>query len=51
LPTDSADTIFFSIDRELHYEPFHRDFGPLNMAMLYRYVNKLSAIMKVRLAP
>lgn len=46
VPTDTADTIFFSIDRELHYEPFHRDFGPLNMAMLYRYVNKLSAIMK-----
>jgi hypothetical protein len=27
-----------STDAELHYEPFHKDFGPLNMAMLYRFV-------------
>lgn len=45
VPVDTADMIFFSIDTELHYEPFHRDFGPLNMAMLYRYVNRLTALL------
>lgn len=48
VPADTAEMIFFSIDTELHYEPFHRDFGPLNMAMLYRYVNRLTALLNVR---
>ena len=34
-------------DNELRYEPFHRDFGPLNMAMLYRYCTRLSMLLKV----
>lgn len=29
---------YFSIDTELIYEPFFADFGPLNLAMTYRYI-------------
>jgi cell division cycle 14 len=37
---------FFTTDNELRYEPFHRDFGPLNMAMLFRYCTRLSMLLK-----
>jgi len=42
---DDPDIVYFNIDNELHYEPFHRDFGPLNMAMLYRYCTRLTSIL------
>lgn len=44
-PRDTERIVYFNIDNELHYEPFHRDFGPLNMAMLYRYCTRLSSIL------
>eukprot|EP00929_Paragymnodinium_shiwhaense_P009025 TRINITY_DN113043_c0_g1_i2.p1 TRINITY_DN113043_c0_g1~~TRINITY_DN113043_c0_g1_i2.p1 ORF type:complete len:421 (-),score=61.26 TRINITY_DN113043_c0_g1_i2:143-1405(-) len=41
-PTDTARSHFFSVDHELVYEPFHSDFGPLNMALVYRYCRRLA---------
>lgn len=41
-------THYFSIDDELVYENFNSDFGPLNLAMLYRYCQKLNAKLRVR---
>lgn len=35
-------THFFSIDRQLSYESFFGDFGPLNLSMLYHYCVKLN---------
>lgn len=32
---------FFSVDEELVYQGFYADFGPLNLAMLFRYCVKL----------
>eukprot|EP00127_Corallochytrium_limacisporum_P004039 Clim_evm88s156 gene=Clim_evmTU88s156 len=40
-PRTTEDTIFFSIDDTLCYEPFYTDFGPLNMGLLYRYCSIL----------
>lgn len=37
---------FFSIDDELVYENFYDDFGPLNLAMLYRYCQKVNKKLK-----
>ncbi|KAK6620153.1 hypothetical protein RUM44_006554 [Polyplax serrata] len=37
---------FFSIDDELKYIPFLEDFGPLNLALLYRYCYKLNLKLK-----
>ncbi|GFT25297.1 dual specificity protein phosphatase CDC14AB [Trichonephila clavipes] len=45
-PRSSANTHFFSIETELLYESFYSDFGPLNLAKLYRYCCKLNKKLK-----
>ncbi|CAF0902382.1 unnamed protein product, partial [Didymodactylos carnosus] len=41
-PKSTAHTHYFSIDDEFTYENFYADFGPLNLAILYRYCTKLN---------
>ncbi|XP_060091450.1 dual specificity protein phosphatase CDC14B isoform X3 [Heteronotia binoei] len=41
-----ASTHYFSTDDEFAYENFYADFGPLNLAMLYRYCCKLNKKLK-----
>lgn len=41
-PKNTPNTHYFSIDNELVYENFYADFGPLNLAMLYRYCQKVN---------
>ncbi|XP_057257794.1 dual specificity protein phosphatase CDC14A isoform X2 [Pezoporus wallicus] len=45
-PKSTANTHYFCTDEELVYENFYGDFGPLNLAMLYRYCCKLSKKLK-----
>ncbi|KXJ12597.1 Dual specificity protein phosphatase CDC14A [Exaiptasia diaphana] len=45
-PRSSTNFHYFSIDDELIYENFYSDFGPLNLAMLYRYCCKLNKKLK-----
>ncbi|KAK3755632.1 hypothetical protein QZH41_017624 [Actinostola sp. cb2023] len=45
-PRSSINLHYFSIDDELIYENFYSDFGPLNLAMLYRYCCKLNKKLK-----
>jgi len=45
-PKSTANTHYFCIDEELQYESFYADFGPLNLAMLYRYCCKLNKKLK-----
>ncbi|KAM4706930.1 dual specificity protein phosphatase CDC14B isoform 2-T2 [Discoglossus pictus] len=45
-PKATTLTHYFSIDDELVYENFYADFGPLNLAMLYRYCCKLNKKIK-----
>nr|CAD7266396.1 unnamed protein product [Timema shepardi] len=45
-PKSTVNTHYFSIDDELKYENFNADFGPLNLAMLYRYCQKLNRKLK-----
>mmetsp|Transcript_23141 Transcript_23141/g.60472 ORF Transcript_23141/g.60472 Transcript_23141/m.60472 type:complete len:426 (+) Transcript_23141:282-1559(+) len=47
-PLSTEKQLIICTDAELHYEPFHKDFGPLNMAMLYRYCTRLSMLLKAR---
>jgi len=42
-PTNTIKSHFFTIDTTLVYEPFFADFGPLNLAMTYRYCKLLEA--------
>ncbi|XP_034241680.1 dual specificity protein phosphatase CDC14C isoform X2 [Thrips palmi] len=41
-PRSTENTHYFSIDEELVYENFFADFGPYNLAMLYKYCQKLN---------
>jgi len=43
MPKPSSLVHYFSIDRELVYEPFRADFGPLNLNMVYRYCKILES--------
>ncbi|XP_031146826.1 cell division cycle 14Aa [Sander lucioperca] len=45
-PKNTANTHYFSVDEEFIYESFYADFGPLNLAMLYRYCCKVNMKLK-----
>ncbi|XP_060777521.1 cell division cycle 14Aa isoform X1 [Neoarius graeffei] len=45
-PKSTANAHYFSTDDEFVYENFYADFGPLNLAMLYRYCCKLNKKLK-----
>ncbi|KAM9500924.1 cell division cycle 14Aa isoform 1-T1 [Clarias gariepinus] len=45
-PKSTATTHYFCTDDEFVYENFYADFGPLNLAMLYRYCCKLNKKLK-----
>ncbi|XP_040844798.1 dual specificity protein phosphatase CDC14B isoform X3 [Ochotona curzoniae] len=45
-PKSAANEHYFSIDNELEYENFYADFGPLNLAMVYRYCCKINKKLK-----
>ncbi|XP_037350894.1 dual specificity protein phosphatase CDC14B isoform X4 [Talpa occidentalis] len=45
-PKSSSNIHYFSIDNELEYESFYADFGPLNLAMVYRYCCKINKKLK-----
>jgi protein-tyrosine phosphatase len=47
-PRRSTDTHFFNVDNELVYEPFFDDFGPVNLAMLYRFCCHLADKLRDR---
>ncbi|XP_061540505.1 dual specificity protein phosphatase CDC14AB isoform X2 [Phycodurus eques] len=45
-PKSTANTHYFCTDDEFVYENFYGDFGPLNLAVLYRYCCKLNKKLK-----
>ncbi|XP_071861461.1 cell division cycle protein 14 isoform X1 [Bombus fervidus] len=45
-PKSTPNIHYFSIDDELVYENFYDDFGPLNLAMLYHYCQKVNKKLK-----
>ncbi|KAG5327356.1 CC14A phosphatase, partial [Pseudoatta argentina] len=45
-PKSNPNTHYFTIDNELVYENFYSDFGPLNLAVLYRYCQKVNKKLK-----
>lgn len=45
-PRSTSNTHYFCIDEEYVYENFYADFGPLNLANLYRYCCKLNKKLK-----
>lgn len=45
-PKSTPNTHYFTTDEEYIYENFYADFGPLNLAMLYRFCCKLNKKLK-----
>jgi len=45
-PKSTAHTHYFCVDDELIYENFYNDFGPLNLAHIYRYSLKVNKKLK-----
>jgi cell division cycle 14 len=45
-PKSTAHTHYFCVDDELLYENFYADFGPLNLAHIYRYSCKVNKKLK-----
>uniref|UniRef100_A0A5K3F4M3 protein-tyrosine-phosphatase n=2 Tax=Mesocestoides corti TaxID=53468 RepID=A0A5K3F4M3_MESCO len=46
VPPSSLNVHIFSIDEELIYENFYSDFGPFNLAQIYRYCRKVNKKLK-----
>lgn len=44
-PKDTPRLHYFTVEGELCYEPFFKDFGPLNLGMTYRYCKMLDKMM------
>ncbi|KAM4640739.1 dual specificity protein phosphatase CDC14A isoform 2-T2 [Discoglossus pictus] len=45
-PKSTVNTHYFCTDEEFVYENFYADFGPLNLAVIYRYCCKLNKKLK-----
>jgi hypothetical protein len=46
-PKSEGEAFYFSTDNspELQYDPFHKDFGPLNLAMTHRFCCELTKML------
>lgn len=44
-PKGEGSAFFFCIDDDLVYQPFFKDFGPLNLANTYRFVTELDKLL------
>lgn len=46
-PTSDNYIVYLNIDESVHYDAFYDDFGPLNLAVLYRFCESLHEIVQV----
>lgn len=44
-PKSNSSAYFFSIDDDLVYEPFSKDFGPLDLAKMHRFCHELEKLV------
>ncbi|OMJ90266.1 hypothetical protein SteCoe_7377 [Stentor coeruleus] len=44
-PRNKPKSSYICIDNELRYEPFHEDFGPLNLGMTYKFCYQLNKLL------
>lgn len=43
---DTKDTVYLSLEDYVHYDAFYDDFGPYNLAVLYRFCEVLTSYLK-----
>lgn len=46
VPSGYTDSFYFCVDRDLVYEPFNKDFGPLSLASVYKFVKEVERILQ-----
>ncbi|KAI6172009.1 Protein-tyrosine-phosphatase [Aphelenchoides besseyi] len=46
MPEDDENTVHFKIDEHVHYHPFYDDFGPMNLAELYRACTLIKGLLR-----
>lgn len=46
-PTSDNNIVYLNINESVHYDAFYYDFGPLNLAVLYRFCESLQEILLV----
>jgi len=44
-PSSSCEAYYFTIDNDLVHEPFHKDFGPLNLSKTHKYIRELVRLL------
>lgn len=44
-PKSQSSAYFFCVDDDLVYEPFHKDFGPLDLAKVHRFWSELEKLV------
>lgn len=44
-PRDTSDLVYFTVEDQLPYNPFHLDFGPLHIGSLYRFAIVLHNVL------
>lgn len=47
-PNGFNDSFYFSIDRDLTYVPFHKDFGPHNIGNIFKYVREVERLLSAK---
>ncbi|KAL4435803.1 hypothetical protein ABPG74_015771 [Tetrahymena malaccensis] len=45
-PKYDENSFYFCTDKDLYYEPFIKEFGPLNLSQIYRYVIHVDKVLK-----
>lgn len=43
----NASNFCYFVEEDVHYDSFYSDFGPLNLAVLYRFCQKINKVLKV----
>lgn len=47
-PSGFEDSFYFCVDNDLTYTPYHRDFGPLHIGNIFKYVTEVERLMRVK---
>jgi cell division cycle 14 len=45
VPSGYTDSFYFCVDKDLIYEPFNKDFGPLNLGNIFKFVTEVERIL------
>jgi cell division cycle 14 len=45
VPSGYTDSFYFCVDKDLVYEPFNKDFGPLNLGNIFKFVTEVERIL------